>query len=348
MWRCKWAELKIKQFESQALKYAKQIADRNRTKHLASNQSIPVGSCSRSMPYTTQKRRRKLLKRRKRKRIEETADVDLYMSQHYLFSYHENKRSDADEVAMMDDVDEPEQKTTSQEMLGLDMHTNCSFLEDNDNEMEHLLQKIDMAQTRVHIFKAQLDSVISENAQMFPAIENLNDLVLADEQTSAVHSPAFSNSEFDIEGLGMSERAVSNFDEAFHIPDIIESTVGTLSSVDVTQHQSLVGDSCENILDNMPLHDETTEAVKHGLRNCQHQVTVKQEEIKSEEEESAHLDPAIVSDTATKDDITQEQSALKSSTVSDFQIPKNKRKRGERKAGPSNWNLHLPGDPDSK
>lgn len=97
----------------------------------------------------------------------------------------------------------------------------------------------------------------------------------------------------------------------------------------------------------MLVHDETTEAEKQSLRNCQHQLIVKQEDIKSEEEESAHLDPAMDSDTATKDAIPEEQPTLKSSMVSDFQIPKNKRKRGERKAGPTKWNIQLPGEPDS-
>lgn len=87
MWRCKWAELKIKQFESQALKYNKMIAARNMTKHLASNQPIPEGFSSRSMPYI-KRRQRKLMKRRKRARIEDTADADLYMSQHVLCSYN--------------------------------------------------------------------------------------------------------------------------------------------------------------------------------------------------------------------------------------------------------------------
>ncbi|KAJ0793368.1 hypothetical protein HanOQP8_Chr01g0028811 [Helianthus annuus] len=106
MWRCKWAELKIKQFESQALEYAKKVAARNATKHLASNQSIPEGFSSRSMPYT-KRRQRKLMKRRKRARIEDTTDADLYMSQHVLFSYNEGKKSDQDEVSVLDDFDDP-------------------------------------------------------------------------------------------------------------------------------------------------------------------------------------------------------------------------------------------------
>lgn len=88
------------------------------------------------------------------------------------------------------------------------------------------------------------------------------------------------------------------------------------------------------ILDNMLVHDETPEAEKPVLRNSQHQITVKQEE-----------DSAMESDSATKD-VNQEQSSL--NPFSEFQIPKNKRKRGERKAGTSKWNLQLPGEPDSQ
>ncbi|KAD5803589.1 hypothetical protein E3N88_14949 [Mikania micrantha] len=78
----------------------------------------------------------------------------------------------------------------------------------------------------------------------------------------------------------------------------------------------------------MLVHDETLEAERQTLRTHQHQNMVKQEE-----------DSTMESDTATKD-ILQDNSSLK--PFSEFQIPKNKRKRGERKAGTSKWNLHFP------
>ncbi|XP_076893442.1 uncharacterized protein LOC143545424 [Bidens hawaiensis] len=238
MWRCKWAELKIKQFESQALKYTKKIAARNMTKHLASNQPIPEGFSSRSMPYI-KRRHRKLMKRRKRARIEEMADADLYMSQHVLFSYSESKKSDQEEISVLDEFDDPEQNTPNTDVHGLSMHNHLSFFEDEDNDVEHMLYKIEQAHSRVQKLKSQLDLVFSENSHLFPYSENLSNLGPSEEQTRAVHSPTFSNSEFDMGGLEMYEH------EGFHIPDIIESTVGTLSSIDVTQHPSQCGDSCE-------------------------------------------------------------------------------------------------------
>lgn len=106
------------------------------------------------------------------------------------------------------------------------------------------------------------------------------------------------------------------------------------------------------MLENMLVHDEPTEAERLTLRHCQNQqqLTVKQEEgVKIEqEEESSHLNPAMESETATKDIVPQEQSTLKSNLVSEFQVPKNKRKRRERKAGSGNWSRQCPGEPNSQ
>lgn len=44
---------------------------------------------------------------------------------------------------------------------------------------------------------------------------------------------------------------------------------------------------------------------------------------------------------------TPKQSILKSCLSSEIHFPKNKRKRGERKAGSGNWNRQRPGEPDS-
>ncbi|KAL4590974.1 hypothetical protein LXL04_003922 [Taraxacum kok-saghyz] len=318
MWRCKWAELKIKQFESQALQYAKTIATYDQTKHLA-NQSIPEGFTTRSMPFSCQGHHNKLMKRRKRVRVEDTADAKLYMSKHILFSYHESRKSDPDGASITEDFDDPVltgQKAISQEDRGFEMQKNWSFLENNDNEMEEILGKIEIEQTRVDKLKSQLDLVISEN----------------------VGSPTFSTCN---NGGGSCE---NSYGEGFHIPDIIESTVGLPSSLDVTHHHSQVGDSSENIVDNMVV--QGGEGEKHGLRNCQQLAVVvkseeeeEDEEEEEEEEEEEMTHPGIV--------IGQEQSSVMSSLASGFQIPKNKRKRGERKPGTANWSKQCTGEPDT-
>lgn len=46
--------------------------------------------------------------------------------------------------------------------------------------------------------------------------------------------------------------------------------------------------------------------------------------------------------------MSEEQSALKKCLASDINFPRNKRKRGERKAGPGSWNKKHSSEPDSQ
>ncbi|KAL0366603.1 UNVERIFIED_CONTAM: hypothetical protein Sradi_3550400 [Sesamum radiatum] len=156
-----------------------------------------------------------------------------------------------------------DQHTTSHDEFGV--HDETVFPEDNDNFLEHILRKIELVHSRVHKLKAQLDDVMIKNAGKFSSSENLSQLVAGDVQTSSVRSPTFSAcngdtvsvgglftpsqhiSDYDLGDFIMPDSAVSSFGEAIPIPDIIESTVGLLSSIDVTQHQAQVGDSSEKV-----------------------------------------------------------------------------------------------------
>lgn len=156
-----------------------------------------------------------------------------------------------------------EQTTTGKNEFGLS--NEWSFLEDKDTSLEQIFQKIEVVHSRVKKLKSQLNLIMSKNAAKFPSSENLSHLVPCDVQTSSVRSPTFSAcngdtmlmgglydpihsiSEYDLGDLMLPDSAVSSFGEAIHIPDIIESTVGMLSSVDVTQHYSQMGDSGEDV-----------------------------------------------------------------------------------------------------
>lgn len=100
------------------------------------------------------------------------------------------------------------------------------------------------------------------NASKFSSSENLSQLVPCDLQTSSIRSPTFSAcngdtvsvgdlyqtiSDYDIGDFMMPDGAVSSFGEAIAVPDIIESTVGLLSSIDVTELEAQVGDSSEKV-----------------------------------------------------------------------------------------------------
>lgn len=87
MWRCKWTELRIKEIEHQALKYSNELAAYDQRKLSGIDPSTIEGFGSKSLPYSNQYYREKAIKRRKRKRVEDTTDIASYMSDHNLFSY---------------------------------------------------------------------------------------------------------------------------------------------------------------------------------------------------------------------------------------------------------------------
>ncbi|KAJ8774745.1 hypothetical protein K2173_017191 [Erythroxylum novogranatense] len=375
MWRCKWTELKIKEIESQSLKYAREMAANERSKHSALRESISEDLFSKSMPFSNQHYRTRAIKRRKRKRVEDTTDVSSYMSNHNLFSYLENKRSNPDVSSLI--VDFGNKATT-------DQHTECSdkcgfddsgfifeFGDGSGSSLEAVLWKIETVHSRVHKLKNQLDMIMTKNVAKFSSSENLSLLAAFDAQTSSAPSPTFSAgngeavsmgaahvtpqhiSAYDIEDLVLTESAISSFGEAVHVPDIIESTVGLLSAADVTFHHSRIGDSCEDIMDNVLIHNEVADGEVQAFVGASKQlIETHLEADKGEEGESTDPCPIPNSypDSVATPIVTQEQSqsSLKSCLASEIQFPRYKRKRGERKGGSGGWSKKCTGDPDSQ
>lgn len=88
MWRCKWAELQIKKFDALAKKYHRELAEYNQRKQFLTENLEMQGTCMRSFPFSNDSPRDKVLRRKKRKRTEETTNAASYMSLHNLFSYY--------------------------------------------------------------------------------------------------------------------------------------------------------------------------------------------------------------------------------------------------------------------
>ncbi|KAL3619902.1 hypothetical protein CASFOL_034814 [Castilleja foliolosa] len=359
MRRCKWTELRLKELESQAFKYAREISINDRGKHVALDQMTVEQSGSKSHPFTTHlSHRKKPMKRRKRKRMEFTTDIASYMSNHILFSERENDRGDVDGAPTTENLDNSDQQMNGHEF---GFHDDCVFPEeDNNNSVEHALLKIELVQARVSKLKDKLNSVMTTNAIRFSSSENLSQLVAGDGQTSSVCSPMLSAcdgdnvlvgglytlsqhiTDYDLGDFIMPDSVVSSFGEAIEIPDIIESTVGLLSSIDVTQHHAQVGDSSERIVDNMVIQNEAAEIEGSALKETQNA------DISGEEDESnkSAMILALEHDMVEAKDVeTTEQSTLKLCLSEDIHFPKNNRKCGERKAG--NWSRQLPGERDS-
>lgn len=272
-----------------------------------------------------------------------------------------------------------EQKSNGHDEFGND--DDLSILESSNSFLEQILRKIELVHSRVHKLKDQLDTVMTKNAIKFSSSENLMSI---DGQASSIRSPTFSACngdtisagglyatsqhmvDYDLGDFVMPDSTMSSYGEAMPIPDIIESTVGLLSSVDVTQQQAQVGDSSERIVDNILIHNE----VGHILTMTPDKSLEKHQDVRNNvEEESSNPPPpasdpnaavkastsqknppppASESNAAVKASTSQEQSTFKSSLASDIRFPRNKRKRGERKAGSVGWNRKMPGELNSQ
>lgn len=250
-----------------------------------------------------------------------------------------------------------EQKTNGQDDFGID--DDLSILVSSNGCLEQILRKIELVHSRVHKLKDQLDTVMTKNAIKFSSSENLMSF---DGQVSSIRSPTFSacNGEttsagglyatsshhvvdYDLGDFIIPGSAMSSYGEAMPIPDIIESTVGLLSSVDVTQQQVQVGDSSERIVDNILIHNEVSEVGLILMTNHEKSFD-KHPDVGNnvEEERFSPAPPASEANSAGKTSTSQEQSTLKPCLASEIHFPKNKRKRGERKASLGGWNRKMP------
>ncbi|XP_043722579.1 uncharacterized protein LOC122669790 [Telopea speciosissima] len=368
MWRCKWLELRIKEFQSQALKYDKELAECDQRKQFDSGQLALEGCCMRSLPFSRQFQRKKAMKRRKRKRVEDTVDISLYMSRHSLFSYYENKRSNVDGVYLDDDcgnqVIAADRNANGNGEFGVDYELPLLNFGDGDNPLEQILWKIEVVQSRVQKLKTQLDKVMNSNAGRLSSAENLNLLLPSEVPSSSARSPNVSLgkgyttqtgvlytpppcvSEHEIGDLIMPESAVSGYGEANPLPDIIESTIGLLSAADLAPDQPQIGDSCEDIADDVLIHNQSIQEELHSFEKLKSQPLEKPCDPAKELENKISPVSAPEPNFGHKI-VAQEPSTLKSCLASsDFQVPKNKRKRGERKAGSGSWSKKSSGEPD--
>ncbi|KAL2663821.1 hypothetical protein AAZX31_02G131900 [Glycine max] len=371
MWRCKWTELRIREINSQALKYSKELAGYDKGKHTAPDEFTLEEFGSKSLPFLGEQLRSKAKKRRKRKKVEDTTDIGSYTSHHYIFSYLENKKSDPDGY-LADDFGNPvitEPHVNSTDRFGIGEDRPLLDFNETDVSFKQLLLTIDNTHTRIHKLKSNVDGIVSKKASKFSSSENLSFLLHHGDvqQTSSVESPTISagngdtasigviyNStqhepDFDIGDFVMQDSAISSYGGVPMIPDIIESTVGLLSAADVTLHSAFVVDSCEDMVDNVLIH-EVAETDEHTFASHYPMERLQDVEKDEEGEESPNPVPIPLSDinTATTNPaVSEEQSTIKSCMYRDGNIPKNKRKRGERKACSGGWSKKCSGDSEN-
>ncbi|CAN1197248.1 hypothetical protein LINPERHAP2_LOCUS43969 [Linum perenne] len=232
-----------------------------------------------------------------------------------------------------------------------------------------MLLNIEASYSLVHKLKDQLDLAITNSASKFSSWDNLCLLAPCEGQTSSAPSPVLSvgyggetlspgarynttqqhTSGCDMSDMALPESAMSSFGEAVHVPDIIESTVKLLSGPDVTFHEQ----PSEDMMIKKEAMDHNTEREAVMGTSC-NKVTEEGATEKGEIGESK--DAAQVQNLKTEEVEASASAAagnagesnLKSCLALDMQIPTNKRKRGERKAGSGTggWKKKCSGDDD--
>ncbi|KAF3523332.1 hypothetical protein F2Q69_00049527 [Brassica cretica] len=355
MWRSKWVELKIRELESRALEYPKELESLDQEKLGANIDPSVLETCGKgikSLPFSNPSYRKRAAKRRrKRKKVERTDDIASYMSHHNLFSYIETKRLSSDGMSVADDFAVQDTLIESKDRVALDEDDSLFDHRDGDGVLKEVLWKIELVHSHVHRLKTQVDLVMSKNAARFSSSENLSLLAASSAPSPTVSAggdvisiEAVYNSshlmQYYVLGdlVFSSEGMASSYGDAFHIPDIIESTVGLFADADVTLHHPQVGDSCEDILDNIFIRNGVAEEMNADLM----ETSIQEEGEKPEEGEGTSVLPL------QQLQETEQDSVLRSCLASErLVVPRNKRTRcGERKA--SSWCKKHLSDPESQ
>ncbi|XP_071692581.1 uncharacterized protein [Rutidosis leptorrhynchoides] len=174
MWRCKWVEMQLRKLQTLTAEYDKQLEGYYQTKHLQYGNFQLRGLCAKSIPFLHGPQRTKPMKKKRRKRHEET-DNEEYMSQHNLFSYYATCGSLAHGPTM--DDDQPNlapapstDKDVGNEFRVLDELLSLDFRD--DYLLEQILYKIEVTHSHVCEMKNRLDTVVTDNAERISYTED--------------------------------------------------------------------------------------------------------------------------------------------------------------------------------
>ncbi|KAF3785150.1 hypothetical protein EJ110_NYTH28727 [Nymphaea thermarum] len=364
MWRCHWLELRIKELQSQASKYDRLLLGIEHGKQLKYSQATLDSSAARVIPFSSQCFETKIKKRRKRKRIEDMVDIQAHISAHPLFSYYERKKKvDADGID--DDcssvpvvIEEPNNST---EDFGVNSDWTSFEWKDSESFLEKALWKIEGLQSRILKLKNQLNKLVLKNAAKASLVENSSHCVAAEPVASSLQSPPLSPAHGEaklVEGLYAPCQQLSDYEAGdLFIPgsavssyadqtmlDLDDTGKCIFSLADMPLDQAPMGDSCEDIFDEVLIDNQ---AAEQGLQNyevCQpveKTCQVKEENVrdgvvaavsvqpygrKVEEENHGTLAP------------TPESSVLELCLLSDVHVPRNRRNRVGRRVPSGVWN----------
>ncbi|XP_062209451.1 uncharacterized protein LOC133911264 [Phragmites australis] len=199
LWRCQWLELRMKDLSSQVSKYDRELALIKKEKEAQQVVSTTNGS----MPESMQVRKghgNSSMKRRKRKRHEDTVDTSLYINKHQILSYYydkQNKGAEADDLLIHDDCNSPVDRSITGG-LGtaalLDPEEYDMISEQLD--LQNILLTIDGVQSQVHLLQDRLSKAHLEEETLAFSEDNTQVRVARKRQSTQKRSFSYKKHQY--------------------------------------------------------------------------------------------------------------------------------------------------------
>ncbi|CAL9228171.1 unnamed protein product [Arabidopsis halleri] len=325
-WRCKWIELKIKEIQNQAQMYDKEVEEFCQAKKLelenVKSEELGIKALP-PLPCYTQKTQ--LRKRKKRKRVEETADVQSYASNHNLFSYYDCRKSLAD-IALNDNSRnlDKRNKSAKDESAFSEELPPLEFRE-GDAYLEQILLKIEAAKSEARNLKNRVDKVLSENPITFSLANTVNLLGAAGAAgvytSSEQKKPLLAIKNEDEKSIISEEKPVKSASVSSHhdTPEDDETTDILLSEILASRRRE-----GKAIVPNKNLQKTEQTSVEEGPSRPVRKRTPRNREVMTKEETSPK-----------RRRVSREKPKSNAVMASRFKPSNRKRKRGKRRAGSS-------------
>ncbi|GMH00639.1 hypothetical protein Nepgr_002478 [Nepenthes gracilis] len=345
MWRCKWVELKIRELESQALKYGRELAECSLRKQYELERFTSDNLHVKSAPTFCQGQRVNVMRRKKRKRVEEAVDIASYMAHHNLFSCYVNKKSFADYAYMDDECGNsvtPANKTTfTSDELGVNGGEWLPLDSKDGNSFEEILRLIEEAKLHLCRLRVRMDKMICENTGKFSLLDyssllaqcsapnlespnvNQGELLVGDLHTTPRHT-----SEKREGGQIIHESAVSSHGEVTPLPEMIEGS-----------DQPPVEVSCKKVEGQILVYNRSIKQELQYLEDVRIEPVPPEKPLTPSKLQTGAAHGLSVPKPEPPDRTTlpNEQPTLKVRSISKLITPNNKRKRGRRRAESSRW-----------
>ncbi|XP_050207026.1 uncharacterized protein LOC126656490 [Mercurialis annua] len=338
MWRCKWIELQIKEFQSQALKYDRELAEHAQRKQFDFDTFLVEGFDTKSLPFSSCTQRKKVMKRKKRNRVEEMVDIKSHMLQHNLFSYYEIRKPPGNGALMTDDCDNLGKAVNANDELEFQDGWTSLESKPEDNIQENILLKIELLQLQVRKLKARIEKVVSDNPGRFSSVNMLSMPASGDALTSSDQNIASSSEDDD----GMHVRSLctlsphrSDFNTRDLIPDSVVSShgeVAPLPDMIKSTNQMLVGMSGEKTAEEILIHNKAAKEEMHNFEIIDSQHPEKGQEPMEKDTVQVSEENKSTETFLPRANFGEKTLPKSRSTVSD-----NKRTRGRRKTRRGGW-----------